>query len=115
MGEYEESYPEAYGRREEILPRRRNLFGFGLPRQVRDAEPAIAEERRDAALIEVVNIEASEATRPRPPQPARQVERPREPLVRRTPQEIGVEVAEQENLRGAAAKFGKKVIAPVGA
>lgn len=96
MGEYEESYPEAYGRNEETAPRRRHFLGFGLPRQVRDAEPAVAEARSDAASVDVVNIDETEAAaRVRPPPPARHAERPREPLVRRTPQEIGADVIQQ--------------------
>jgi osmotically-inducible protein OsmY len=96
MGEYEESYPEAYGRREETAPHRRHFLGFGPPRQVRDAEPSIAEARSDAASVEVVNINAADtASRARPPQPVRHVERPRRPLVQRTPQEIRDDIAQQ--------------------
>jgi BON domain len=96
MGEYEESYPEAYGRHEETAPRRRHFLGFGLPRQVRDAEPAVAEARSDTASIEVVNIDAPDAAAPaRPLQPVRHAERPRQPLLRRTPQAIGTDVAQQ--------------------
>jgi hypothetical protein len=96
MGEYEESYPEAYGRKEETAPRRRHFLGFSLPRQVRDAEPAVAEARSDAAAVEVVNIDAPEpAVYAHPPQPERHAERPHQPLARRTPLEIGADVALQ--------------------
>jgi hypothetical protein len=98
MGEYEDSYPEAYRRREETAPRKRHFlgFGFGLPRQVRDAEPAVAEARDDAASVAVVNIDAADdAARIHPPQPARAVERPRQPLVRLTPPEIRDDIAQQ--------------------
>src|SRR5215470_12807807 len=98
MGEYEESYPEAYGRREETAPRRRHFLGFGLPRQVRDVEPAIAEARGDTGSVEVVNIDApEEAFTARTPQPqlVRHAERPRQPLIHRTPEEIGADVVRQ--------------------
>jgi osmotically-inducible protein OsmY len=96
MGEYEDSYPEAYRRGEETVPRRRHFLGFGLSRQVRDTEPAIAEARGDAASVEAVNIVAPEpAVYARPPQPERHAERPHQLLARRTPQEIGADVAQQ--------------------
>ena len=97
MGEYEESYPDAYGRREEKASVRRHFLGFGLPRQVRDAEPAVAEARRDAASVEVADIEAQPpaASRAPAPQPLRHAARPRRPLVQRTPEEIRNEVVHQ--------------------
>jgi len=96
MGEYEESYPEAYGRQEETEPRRRHFLGFGLPRQVRDAEPAVAEARGDVVSVEVVKVNAPDAgSHPPAPQPPRHAERPRQPLVQRTPGEIGADVAQQ--------------------
>lgn len=88
MGEYEENYPEAYGRREPTkpAPRQRHFLGLGLPRQVRDPTPLAAE-----------GGEAPERTEPRrpPPHETRHVERPRRPLVERTPQEICDDIAEQ--------------------
>jgi osmotically-inducible protein OsmY len=95
MGEYEDSYPDAYHRREETAPRRRHFLGLGFSRQVRDIEPAVAEARGDAASVDVVNIDAPNASRARPPQPAWQAERPRQPLARRTPQEIVADVTQQ--------------------
>lgn len=83
MPEYEDRYPDAYARREEIDrdPRRRHFLGRGLPRQARDPEPSIADTRSAPAA--------------RPPQ---HVERPRQPLVERSPREICGDVVEQ--LRG---------------
>lgn len=98
MSEYEDRYPDAYGRREETErePQRRHFLGLGLPRQVRDPDPAVADERRDAPAV--VNIQdsggAAWARRPLPP---RHVERPRRPLVERSPQDICNDVAEQLN------------------
>ncbi|HWB48708.1 MAG TPA: BON domain-containing protein [Stellaceae bacterium] len=103
MGEYEDAYPDAYGRREETAPRQRPAYGWGLPRQVRDAEPVIAAERSDAASVPVVDIDAERTDdRVREPQPVRHpmrhpvrhIERPREPLVRRTPRELQNDVAQ---------------------
>ena len=95
MSEYEDRYPEAYGRQEETEaePRRRRFLGIGLSRQVRDSEPAVAEARRDAPSV--VNIqEASRAPWAPRPQP-RPIERPRRPLVERRPQEVSDDVADQ--------------------
>jgi hypothetical protein len=97
MGEYEDNYPEAYGRREptEPEPRRRHFLGVSLPRQVRDAEPAVAGARRDAASVYVVNIDQPDAAPSDcQPQLARPVERPRPPLVQRAFTEIRDDVAE---------------------
>ena len=96
MSEYEDRYPDAYGRQEETdrEPRRRHFLGLGLPRQVRDAEPAIPEERRDAPPVGNVQQEARAPRAQRPPQP-RHVERPRQPLVERSPQEICDDIAER--------------------
>jgi hypothetical protein len=76
MSQYEERYPDSYGRGEATDRRRpyRRFFGLGLPRQVRDPAPLRVEPRRA-------------------PQPAerpveRHVERPRRPLVERSPREI---------------------------
>ncbi len=96
MSEYEDRYPDAYGRQEEAepKPRRRHFLGFGLPRQVRESESPLAEQRHDAPPV--ANLQ--EASRPPltqgAPQP-RHVERPRRPLVERSPQEICGDVTEQ--------------------
>jgi hypothetical protein len=98
MGDYEDRYPDAFGRGEETDPQpaRRHFLGIGLPRQVRDDEPAIAEARGDAPTV--VNIQEPAISRQRTrPQPPRHVERPRRPLVERTPREICDDVAEQLN------------------
>lgn len=96
MSEYEDRYPDAYGRGEEAEPRPRHFFGLGLSRQVRDDEPAVAEERRDApTVVDLQDVGgAAWARRPAPP---RQVERPQRPLVERGPGEICDDVAEQLN------------------
>ena len=102
MGDYEDRYPDAFGRGEETdpEPRRRHFLGLGLPRQVRDDEPAVAELRDDAPPV--VNIQqplrgaaapAPAAERP----PPRHVERARRPLVARTPRQICDDVWEQLN------------------
>jgi len=98
MGEYEDRYPDAFGRGEEIdpEPRRRHFLGFGLPRQVRDDEPAIVDTRQGDAVTAVNIQEPSPAPARRgPPEPPRHVERPRRPLVARTPREICDDVHEQ--------------------
>jgi hypothetical protein len=79
MSEYEERYPEAYGRREETDagPLRRHFFGRGLPRQVRDAAPMPMVAR------------THEQPAPRP------AERPRHVLVERTPRQICEDVTAQ--------------------
>jgi hypothetical protein len=86
MAEYEDRYPDAYGRREEAgpEPRRRHFLGRGLPRQVRDSGPP-AESVRPAG---------GTPWAPPAPQP-RHVERLRRPLDERSPQEICDDVAEQ--------------------
>ena len=102
MGDYEDRYPDAFGRGEETdpPPRRRRFFSFGLPRQVRDGKPAIAVLRDDAPRV--VNIEEplfSDAARDPAAErlPPRDVERTRRPLVERTPREICDDVWEQLN------------------
>jgi len=97
-GEYEDRYPEAYGHGEAAPSpeERRHYTGFGVPRQVRDSEPAVAAARDDQPAV--VNIQEpttgeTRPGRPRPP-PARHAERPRRPLVERTPQQISGDVAE---------------------
>jgi hypothetical protein len=96
MGEYEDRYPDAFGRGEESEPKppQRHFLGLGLPRQVRDDEPAVAEERRETP--EVVNIQETEPTA-QSPRPARHAERPHRPLVERTPREICDDVFERLN------------------
>lgn len=96
MSEYEDRYPDAYGRREETdtKPRWRRFLGLGLSRQVRDAEPALAEARHDTPPV--VNIQETAPTpSPQPPRPPRRIARPRRPLVERDPQEICDDVAQQ--------------------
>jgi hypothetical protein len=100
MSEYEDRYPDAYGRQEETdpEPRRRRFLGFGPLRQVRDSEPPLAEQRRDAPPV--VNLQeagrAPWAQRAPPPRPSeRPDERPRRPLAERSPQEICDDVTEQ--------------------
>lgn len=100
MGEYEDRYPDAFGRGEEIdpEPRRRHFLGIGLPRQVRNDEPAVAEARTEAPAV--VNIEEplpDRAAVGQPPPPPRHAERPRQPLIQRTPREICDDVYEQLN------------------
>jgi hypothetical protein len=98
MAEYEDAYPDAYGRREEIRPdsRFRRYLRIGLPRQVRDREPVIAEARRDAPPV--LDIQEPEPQRrPRQPTTTRHVERPRQPLVQRTAREICDDVHEALN------------------
>jgi hypothetical protein len=98
MGEYEDRYPEAFGRREETEPQpaRRHFFGLRLPRQVRDSEPAIAEARRDTPIV--VNISDAAARRTaRPLRQAHHLERPHRPLIARTPREICDDVFERLN------------------
>src|SRR5258708_2358171 len=94
MGEYETAYPDAYGRSEETEPRPRRFLGRGLPRQVRDGEAAIAEAGEHRPMV-VNTDETARATRRAPP--PRHAERPRRPLVERTPREICDDVAEQLN------------------
>src|SRR5665213_826846 len=50
MGEYEDRYPDSFGRGEETAstPQHRHFVGLDLPRQVRDDEPAIAEKPDEA-------------------------------------------------------------------
>ena len=94
MGDYEDRYPDAFGRGEETDPRaaHRHFLGTGLSRQVRDAGLA-----RDEAPT-VVHTEEPATSRERAPaQPPRHVERPRRPLVERTPRQICDDVAEQLN------------------
>ena len=92
MSEYEDRYPDAYGRREEADPAPgRRRFRLGLPRQVRDGAPAVIERRGERPPVKVVNI-ADPAPRPAPSATA---ERPRRPLVDRSPREISDDVAAQ--------------------
>jgi len=103
MGDYEDRYPDAFGRGEEIDPgpEHRHFRGVGLSRQVRDDKPAIAEARGDAPMV--VNIQQPDTIRepalapPRSRYVERPRERPRRPLVARTPRQICDDVAEQLN------------------
>jgi hypothetical protein len=97
MGEYEDRYPDAFGRGEEIdpEPRRRHFLGLGVPRQVRDTEPAIAEARTDALPVVNRRDALPQPAHRQPPAPPRHAERPRRLLVQRTPREICDDVAEQ--------------------
>jgi osmotically-inducible protein OsmY len=98
MAEYEDRYPEAYGRGEEIdpPPRRRHFLGIGLLRQVRDRERIADEAGRDASpAASVRDVSASLQTQTQRPARPRHVERPRQPLVERSPHEICDDVAEQ--------------------
>jgi hypothetical protein len=108
MSEYEDRYPDAYGRREETDPasRQRHFLGLGLPRQVRDSRPAVISTPRDESSIadepsipdeppiKVVDIADLP---PREPRHAAQLhtERPRQPLVEHSAREICEDVAEQ--------------------
>ena len=110
MGDYYDRYPDAFGRGEETDPQpaRRHFLGIGLPRQVRDDQPAIAEARPEG---EAAPDDRQHPSRTRPsgarvldrePAPRRMrrvgamLTRPR-PLVQRTPREICDDVFEQLN------------------
>jgi hypothetical protein len=98
MGDYEDRYPDAFGRGEEVVtrppaPAQRTFFRFGLPRQVRDVEPAVAEARQDAPTVVNIADRAPGSVRPRRLEP--HAERPRRALVARTPREICDDVHEQ--------------------
>jgi BON domain len=89
MGEYEDRYPDAFGRGEEIEPAstHRHFFGRGLPRQVSDDEPAVI----DAPQNPEQPAEATAAPAPRPAEPTRPA------FVERPPPEISADVYEQLN------------------
>ena len=97
MTEYEDRYPDAYGRGEEFdpQPRRRRFFGLGLTRQVRDREGTSNEARRDASPTTNVRDTSTSSFRAQRPERPRHVERPRQPLVERSPHEICDDVTEQ--------------------
>ncbi|MBV8778723.1 MAG: BON domain-containing protein [Alphaproteobacteria bacterium] len=104
MGEYEERYPEAFGRGEttEERPRRRHFFGLNLSRQVRDDKPALAEAGDDKAVTATQPALAPNATPARPPGaagPGRGADRPapRRVFVERPAEEIRAEVSERLN------------------
>jgi hypothetical protein len=96
MGEYEDRYPDAFGRGEAIEweATQRHFSHVGLPRQVRDDQPAIAEAGGDAP--QVVNLQEPGPRRV-PTFRTRHIERARRPLVERTPREICDDVYEQLN------------------
>ena len=103
MSEYEDRYPDAYGRREETEPtkRRRHFLGLGLPRQVRDAAPAVISTARDAQSVAgeppIKVMDIADLPRREPPRKTGRphAERPHRPLVERQPHEICADVAEQ--------------------
>jgi hypothetical protein len=108
MSEYEDRYPEAYGRREETdrEPRQRHFLGLGLPRQVRNSAPAVISTPRDvASLLDGPSIPGEPPIKvvdiadlpPREPRHVVQLhsERPLRPLVERSAAEICDDVAEQ--------------------
>jgi BON domain len=85
MGEYEDRYPDAFGRGEEVdpPPAHRHFTGVGLPRQVRDDQPAEIVTPPDTA----------EPAAPAPPAPMGE---PAPPMsIPRTPREICDDVHEQ--------------------
>jgi hypothetical protein len=102
MSEYEDRYPDAYGRREatDPAPRQRHFLGSGLPRQVRNGAPAVISTARDAQSIPgdppIKVVDIADLT-PREPRHAAQLhmERPHQPLVERSPREICEDIAEQ--------------------
>ncbi|HVH80185.1 MAG TPA: BON domain-containing protein [Stellaceae bacterium] len=99
VNEYEERYPEAYGHGEDVPPAevQRHYSARELPRQVRDEQSPIADARGETPpVVNIQEPDEARAARPRPPQP-RHVERPRRPLVERSPGEIADDVAEQLN------------------
>jgi hypothetical protein len=91
MGEYENAYPDAYGRREKTEPesRFRRYLPFGLSRHLRDREPAIAETRHGAPAV--VNTQEPAPQPYRLPDP---VDQARRLHAQRTPREICDEVYE---------------------
>jgi hypothetical protein len=98
MGEYEDRYPDAYGRDEEVEAKEtpkdthRHFRGTGLPRQVRSDPPPVVVPANVLDAPPVVTIE--EPSTPSPP--LRPVERPR-PSTERSSREIHDDVAEQLN------------------
>jgi len=102
MSEYEDRYPDAYGRREatDQEPRQRHFLGLGLSRQVRDSAPAVISTPRDMQSaagdppIKVVDIADLPSREPRHVEP-RHAERPRQARVERAAHEICEDVAEQ--------------------
>jgi hypothetical protein len=96
MSEYEDRYPDAYGRQEETdpKPRRRGFLGFGLLHHMRDREPPLADTQRDKPLAVDIQ-EAGPAPAPRRPRQQRRVERVRRPVVERNAQEICDDIAQQ--------------------
>jgi BON domain len=108
MSEYEDRYPDARGRREETdtAPQQRHFLGLGLPRQLRDSAPVVISTPREVASIPAgpsipgdppIKVVDIADLPPREPRHAAQphTERPRQPLVERSPREICEDVAEQ--------------------
>jgi hypothetical protein len=85
MGEYEDRYPESYGHGETTEPaEQRHFSGVGIPRQVRDSGPVVIRPDREPLAEQA-------------PAAPRHFERPRQPLIERTPREICDDVYEQLN------------------
>jgi hypothetical protein len=107
MSEYEDRYPDAYGRREEIdpTPRKRHFLGLGLPRQVRDSAPAVTSAPGDAQpvpgeppikVVDIADLPPRPPRHPNRPQSERpHGERPSRPPVERPASEVCKGVAEQ--------------------
>jgi hypothetical protein len=101
MGEYEDRYPETFGRGEEIdpKPRPRHFLGLGLPWQARDDDPAAEEPAALDASPEAASIVEPAPPPVRapgpPPRRPRRVEPVRRVTITRTPREICDDVAEQ--------------------
>jgi osmotically-inducible protein OsmY len=92
MGEYEDRYPDAFGRGEESEPtrQRRDVIGFGLPHQVQDDEPAVAE----ASDVAEGAVAATPSAGPAPPM-AHHYHPPRRVFIERDPADIYRDVVEQ--------------------
>jgi len=116
MSEYEDRYPDAYGRREETdrEPRQRHFLGLGLPRQVRDTGPAVIPTPREEPpgpagasapgeppikVVDIADLGADLGADLRAAPPTREAaphaERPRRSLVERSAAAICADIAEQ--------------------
>src|ERR1700735_4392939 len=104
MGEYEDRYPDAFGRGKEIDPEPKHdrLPGVGLPDQVRDDQvrgdgPAVAESPEEAAPVPAaIPAEPSKPAAPLPG-PERGQERPRRVFIERVPGDVQRDVQERLN------------------
>jgi osmotically-inducible protein OsmY len=92
MGEYEDRYPDAFARGEESGPtrQRRDVIGFGLPRQVQDDQPSVTE----ASAVAEGAIAATPSAGPAP-LPAHHYHPPRRVFIERDPADIHRDVVEQ--------------------